>query len=76
MMSLSDNNLQKIDHFVVIMLENRSFDHMLGFLYTEQGNKSPLGHSFEGLTGNESNLDESGNEIKVFQISERETHKH
>jgi len=70
MMSLSDNNLQKIDHFVVIMLENRSFDHMLGFLYTEQGNKSPLGHSFEGLTGNESNLDESGNEIKVFQISE------
>jgi len=71
-MSLSDNNLQKIDHFVVIMLENRSFDHMLGFLYREQGNKSPLGHSFEGLTGNESNPDESGNEIKVFPISETE----
>jgi len=69
-MSLSENNLQKIDHFVVIMLENRSFDHMLGFLYTEQGNKSPLGHPFEGLTGNESNPDKSGNEIKVFPISE------
>jgi len=69
-MSLSNNILQKIDHFVVVMLENRSFDHMLGFLYTEQGNKSPLGHPFEGLTGNESNPDESGNEIKVFPIQE------
>ncbi len=25
-------NLQKIDHVVVLVLENRSFDHMLGFL--------------------------------------------
>jgi phospholipase C len=25
-------NLQKIDHVVVLMLENRSFDHMLGYL--------------------------------------------
>lgn len=25
-------NLQKIDHFVVLMMENRSFDHMLGYL--------------------------------------------
>jgi len=25
-------NLHKIDHIVVLMLENRSFDHMLGFL--------------------------------------------
>jgi phospholipase C len=25
-------NLQKVDHFVVVMLENRSFDHMLGYL--------------------------------------------
>jgi phospholipase C len=25
-------NLQKIDHIVVLMLENRSFDHMLGYL--------------------------------------------
>jgi DNA/RNA endonuclease G (NUC1)/phospholipase C len=27
----------KIDHVVVLMLENRSFDHMLGFLALEQG---------------------------------------
>ena len=35
--------LQNINHFVVVMLENRSFDHMLGFLYANQGNVSPLG---------------------------------
>jgi phospholipase C len=25
-------NLDKVDHIVVLMLENRSFDHMLGYL--------------------------------------------
>src|SRR5215472_14382652 len=25
-------NLEKVDHFVILMLENRSFDHMLGYL--------------------------------------------
>jgi phospholipase C len=25
-------NLEKVDHVVVLMLENRSFDHMLGYL--------------------------------------------
>jgi phospholipase C len=25
-------NLEKVDHIVVVMLENRSFDHMLGYL--------------------------------------------
>jgi phospholipase C len=33
----ADDNLRKIDHIVVLMLENRSFDHMLGFLTIEQG---------------------------------------
>jgi len=35
-------------HLIVLMLENRSFDHMLGFL------KSPA-YDIEGLTGGESN---------------------
>ncbi len=35
-------NLEKIEHIVVVMLENRSFDHMLGWLYAESGNLSPL----------------------------------
>jgi phospholipase C len=30
-------NLDKIDHIVVLMLENRSFDHMLGYLSLEGG---------------------------------------
>jgi len=36
-MTAADENLKKIDHIVVLMLENRSFDHMLGFLTLEQG---------------------------------------
>ncbi|MGN6170476.1 MAG: alkaline phosphatase family protein [Solirubrobacteraceae bacterium] len=30
-------NLQKVEHVVVLMLENRSFDHMLGYLSLEGG---------------------------------------
>jgi phospholipase C len=33
----ADDNLQKIDHVVVLMMENRSFDHMLGFLSLDEG---------------------------------------
>ena len=66
--------LQSINHFVVVMLENRSFDHMLGFLYADRGNKSPLGQPFEGLTGNETNPDGKGGKVKVFQI--RSTNPH
>lgn len=50
------------------MLENRSFDHMLGFLYAANGNTSPSGQPFEGLTGKESNPDGSGRSVQVFQI--------
>jgi phospholipase C len=35
------NQLAKIDFIVHLMLENRSFDQMLGFLYTDSGNRSP-----------------------------------
>jgi phospholipase C len=54
--------LESIDHVVLVMLENRSFDHMLGFLY-------PKSDDFDGLDGTESNLDASGNEAKVFKIN-------
>jgi phospholipase C len=43
--------LDSVNHVVVLMLENRSFDHVLGNLYAAQGNKSPLGQDFDGLTG-------------------------
>jgi phospholipase C len=59
-------NLAKIQHVVVLMLENRSFDHMLGFLYP--GKQTPGGQPFEGLTGSETNVDASGKTVKVFAI--------
>ena len=39
--------LQTFDHVVVLMLENRSFDNLLGYLYDE--NSVPEGQSFAGL---------------------------
>ena len=45
---MSNGELAAIDHVVVLMLENRSFDHMLGYLYCEQGNVSPAGQPFDG----------------------------
>ena len=46
-----DNNLQaqldKFDHVVVLMLENRSFDNLLGYLYTPDD--IPAGKKFDGL---------------------------
>ena len=63
------NQLAKIDSIVHLMLENRSFDHMLGFLYTDSGNRSPTtGQAYDGLAGDESNLDSSGNKVTVFRI--------
>ncbi len=65
---MSSNQLMSINHIVVLMLENRSFDHMLGFLYQETNNISPTGQPFEGLTGGESNLDANGKTVTVFPI--------
>ena len=62
------NLLGSIEHIVVLMLENRSFDHMLGYLYAETGNVSPTGQPFEGLTGTESNPDSTGKPVTVYQI--------
>jgi phospholipase C len=61
--------LAGINHIVVLMLENRSFDHMLGYLYADANNTSPAGQPFEGLTGTESNPDASGNPVSVFRIT-------
>lgn len=62
------NQLGKISHIVQLMLENRSFDQMLGFLYSDAGNISPAGQPFDGLTGNESNPNGTGAKIKVYKI--------
>ena len=68
------NQLGAIKHIVQLMLENRSFDQMLGFLYTANGNRSPTNQPYEGLTGNESNPDDTGREIKVFRIDANSQH--
>jgi len=64
------NGLSAINHIVVLMLENRSFDHMLGNLYADTGNVSPAGQPYEGLTGKESNPGANGGAaVTVFPIA-------
>jgi phospholipase C len=59
-MSQATDNLQ---HIVVLMMENRSFDHMLGALRAQDSR-------IDGLTGNESNPDTTGEDIKVSPQAE------
>jgi phospholipase C len=61
--------MASVEHIVVLMLENRSFDHMLSFLYTDAGNVSPTGQAYEGLTGGESCPDGAGNAVSVYRIT-------
>jgi len=42
------SKIEKIDHVIVLMLENRLFDHILGYLLLEKNRKG-----INGLTGNE-----------------------
>ena len=56
--ALAASSLDKIEHVIVLMLENRSFDNLLGKLY-------PRSETFDGLTGEEFNLDASGQRITV-----------
>lgn len=48
-------DLGKIEHIVVLMLENRSFDNMLGWLYDPENpppyDRVPRGQTFEGVSG-------------------------
>jgi phospholipase C len=60
------SQLSSIQHIVQLMLENRSFDHMLGFLYPNK--TGPNGQPFEGLLGTESNNDANGNRVTVYRI--------
>ena len=50
--------LDQINHIIVLMLENRSFDGMLGMLY-------PASARFDGLLGTETNLDPNGIPVPV-----------
>ena len=50
--------LDTLKHVVVLMMENRSFDHMLGALRAQDPR-------IDGLTGTETNLDTSGTPAPV-----------
>ncbi len=63
-------NLFEIDHIVVLMLENRSFDHMLGYL------RNAGMPDVNGLTGQESNLGPDGTVHRVFPFPAGQTAFH
>jgi phospholipase C len=62
--------LGEINHIVVLMLENRSFDHMLGYL------KRDGMPDVEGLTGDEKNVDREGNTYPVWELQPDQTAFH
>ena len=53
-----------IDHVIVVMMENRSFDHYLGSLRLVEGVEC------EGLSGTESNPGPDGEQYPVFHLEE------
>src|ERR1700727_2511201 len=46
------SQLTQINHIVVLMLENRSFDHMLGFLYADSSDKAVPVYQIKSTTSN------------------------
>ena len=56
--------LGQIDTFVVLMMENRSFDHYLGSL------KLLEGRVLDGLVGGESNLAPDGSTVPSFELDD------
>jgi phospholipase C len=55
--------LDNLKHIVVLMMENRSFDHMLGALKAQDPR-------IDGVTGTESNPDTTGAAVKVLPLAE------
>ncbi len=63
------NRLDRFDHLVVLMLENRSFDNLLGWLYEHDRPRQFLGRgepAYRGVAGLDlANLDTEGRRIAV-----------
>src|SRR5690242_556165 len=69
------NRLSEIKHIVVLMLENRSFDNILGWLYDPHNappfDQVPRGQSFEGVSGkNLTNPLPSGEVVSVGKATD------
>jgi phospholipase C len=58
--------LADIDTFVVVMLENRSFDHLFGALRLDPGYAAAA--QIAGLTGQEFNLDSAGRIVNIARM--------
>ena len=65
------DNLKQIKHIVVLMMENRSFDQMLGYLAKNRGLAD-----VDGLTGTEVNYDGDGQPHQVFEWERDQTSFH
>jgi phospholipase C len=63
--------LAGIDTIVVVMLENRSFDHLFGALRSDPS--YPAAAQVDGLTGSESNPDASGRPVGMMLAPEGST---
>jgi phospholipase C len=61
--------LDEIEHIVVLMLENRSFDHMLGYLSLEAG-----GLEVDGLRAGMKN-EYAGREFRIFRLEKTSSTK-
>jgi phospholipase C len=57
--------LRSVDVIVVLMMENRSFDHYLGALQLDPAYRAA--QAVDGLTGKETNPDVFGNPVRVFR---------
>ena len=55
--------LDALKHIVVLMMENRSFDHMLGSL-------KAVNPQIDGVDGTQSNPDTQGNKVFVQPLAE------
>lgn len=56
---LALERLRRVRHIVIVMMENRSFDHMLGYLMRDGI------EAVDGLTGDEFNLGPDGTKVPV-----------
>ncbi|MCR9164623.1 MAG: alkaline phosphatase family protein [Nannocystaceae bacterium] len=58
-----DELLAPVENIVVLMMENRSFDHMFGALSLMEGRED-----VDGLLGNESNPTHDGGTAEIFEL--------
>jgi len=63
MLDRSLPGIKNLKHVVVLMMENRSFDHMLGALHASNP-------AIDGLTGHETNPDSTGEPVTVSDSAE------